>query len=483
MIAAVPIPWLVLLPALLLTGTALLVMVADLWMEGPDRDGLGWLGIAGLVVALIASVTLWNQHEGGFGGTLVLDRYALFFNLVFCLAAGLTLLMSMNYLEFTDIRVGDYYSLIVFATLGMVLMAAAADLIVIFLGLEVMSIAVYVLAGIWRQQQRSTEAALKYFLLGAFATGFLLFGIALLYGATGTTALAGISAQVLKVGGEQRLLLLAGMALLLIGFGFKVAAVPFHVWTPDVYEGAPTSITALMAVGVKAAAFAAFVRVFVQALGALTAEWAPVLWVLAVLTMTAGNVIALLQQNIKRMLAYSSIAHAGYLVLGLIAARDGGGGAVLFYLVVYALMNLGAFAVVIALGQRGAANEQLDDYAGVGFRHPFLGFAMSVFMLSLAGLPPLAGFAGKFYLFAAAVKAGYIGLAVIGVLNSVVSMYYYAGVLVKMYMVEGGAAVAEVTTRPYLVATVILTVIGTLLLGVFPSFTHELARQAFLSLG
>ncbi|MBI1818417.1 MAG: NADH-quinone oxidoreductase subunit N [Deltaproteobacteria bacterium] len=483
MIAATPVAWLVLLPVLLLTGTALLVMVTDLWMEGPDRDGLGWLGIVGLAVTAVASITLWNQGETGFGGMMSVDRYALFFNLIFCLAAGLTLLMSMSYLELTDIRVGDYYTLILFATVGMMVMAAATDLIVIFLGLEVMSIAVYVLAGIWRRQLRSTEAALKYFLLGAFATGFLLFGIAMLYGATGSTTLNVIAGHLAKAGGEQRMLATIGMALLLIGFGFKVAAVPFHAWTPDVYEGAPTSITALMAVGVKAAAFAAFTRVFLHGLAGLSGDWSVVLWGLAVLTMTVGNVVAVLQQNIKRMLAYSSIAHAGYLLVGMVANGENGGSAVLFYLLGYALMNLGAFAVVMALGKRGEPNERLEDYAGVGFRHPFLGFAMAIFMLSLAGVPPLVGFAGKFYLFAAAVKSGYIGLAVIGVLNSVVSMYYYVGVLVQMYMTEGSADVPSPTTRPYLLATMLVTVIATILLGVFPSGAYEFARQAFLSLG
>jgi NADH-quinone oxidoreductase subunit N len=483
MIAAVPIAWLVLLPVLLLTGTALIVLVTDLFMEGPDRDGLGWLGIVGLIVTAIASIALWNHHQSGFNGTMAVDRFALFFNLLLCFAAGLTIVMSMNYLEMTDIGVGDYYTLILFATVGMMLMAAATDLIVIFLGLEVMSIAVYVLAGIWRRQLRSTEAALKYFLLGAFATGFLLFGIALLYGATGSTQLAAISSQIAGADASRRLLVTVGMGFLLVGFGFKIAAVPFHVWAPDVYEGAPTSITAFMAVGVKAAAFAAFTRVFLHHLAGLGADWSQVLWVVAVLTMTVGNVVALLQQNIKRMLAYSSIAHAGYLLVGMIAAGENGGSAVLFYLFAYALMNIGAFAVVIALGKRGEPNERLDDYAGVGFRQPFLGFAMSIFMLSLAGVPPLVGFAGKYFIFAAAVKAGYVGLVVIAVLNSVVSVYYYVGVLVKMYMVEGAADVPSPTTRPYLFATMLVTVIGTVLVGVFPSSAFELARQAFLSLG
>ena len=483
MIPAPDISWLAILPLLIVTATGALVMVADLWTEGPDREGLGWIGLVGLVATAVAAMALWNTRQSSFADAVVVDRYGLFFTLLFCVASGLTLLMSMSYLEQTDIRTGDYYSLVLFATAGMVLMATATDLIVIFLGLEVMSVAAYVLAGIWRQQVRSNEAALKYFLLGAFATGFLLFGIALLYGATGTTTLVGIGHGIAKVNGDQRVLVVAGMALLLIGFGFKIAAVPFHGWTPDVYEGSPTAVTALMAVGIKAAAFAAFARVFLHTLNTLAADWNQVLWVLAVLTMTVGNVTALLQHNIKRMLAYSSIAHAGYLLVGMVAGGEAGGSAVLFYLIAYTLMTLGAFAVVIALGRRGQANENLDDYAGVAFRSPFLGVAMVVFMLSLAGIPPLGGFIGKFYIFIAAVKAGYVGLAVIGVLNSVISVYYYVGVLVRMYMTEGGADVVQPSSRPYLFTTLLLTVAGVIALGIFPSSLFEVARQAFLALG
>jgi len=272
------------------------------------------------------------------------------------------------------------------------------------------------------------------------------------------------------------------MALLIVGFGFKVAAVPFHVWAPDVYEGSPTSVTALMAVGIKAAAFAAFARVFMHTLVIFRADWTGVLWVLAVLTMTVGNVTALVQRNIKRMLAYSSVAHAGYLLVGMVAGGEAGGSAVLFYLIAYAFMTLGAFAVVIALGRRGQANENLDDYAGVGFRSPFLGAAMAVFMLSLSGIPPLAGFVGKFYIFSAAVKSGYTGLAIIGVLNSVVSVYYYVGVLVRMYMTEGTTEITAPSSRPYLFVTLLLTSTGTVLLGLFPSSLFEVARQSFLAL-
>jgi len=483
MIPAPDISWLAILPLLIVSGTAIVVMVADLWAEGPDREGLGWLGLVGLAVTAVAALALWNTHLSSFDGAVIIDRYGLFFTLLFCVASGLTLLMSMNYLELTDIRTGDYYSLVLFCTAGMVLMATAADLIVLFLGLEVMSLSAYILAGIWRERVRSNEAALKYFLLGAFATGFLLFGIALLYGATGSTGLAAIAKGIGHASADQRPLLIAGMALLVVGFGFKVAAVPFHVWTPDVYEGSPTAVTALMAVGIKAAAFAAFGRVFLHTLSALAADWTSILWVVAALTMTVGNVTALLQRNIKRMLAYSSIAHAGYLLVGMVAGGEAGGSAMLFYLIAYAMMTLGAFAVVIALGRRGQPNENLDDYAGVGFRNPFLGLAMIVFMLSLAGIPPLAGFIGKFYIFSAAIKSGYVGLSIIGVLNSVISVYYYVGVLVRMYMTDGGVEVVDPSRRPYLFATLLLTVAGTVLLGIFPSGLFEVARQAFLALG
>ncbi len=483
MIPAPDISWLTILPLLIIIGTALIVMVVDLWAEGPDREGLGWIGIIGLACAAVSAMALWNTTGSSFAGAVTIDRYGLFFVILFCLASGLTLLMSMTYLALTDIRTGDYYSLVLFSTVGMVLMAQAADLIVLFLGLEVMSVAAYVLAGIWREQARANEAAMKYFLLGAFATGFLLFGIALIYGATGSTTLATINHAATSAAGDQRQLLIAGMALLVVGFGFKVAAVPFHVWTPDVYEGAPTTVTALMAVGVKAAAFAAFARVFLGTLAPMANDWAGVLWVLAALTMTVGNVTALLQSNIKRMLAYSSIAHAGYLLVGLVAGGEAGGTAVLFYLIAYTVMTLGAFGVVIALGRRGEPNEKLEDFAGVGFRAPFLGLTMVVFMLSLAGIPPFGGFVAKFYLFAAAVRAGYVGLAVIGVLNSVVSVYYYVGVLVRMYMSDGGVAVVRPSSRPYLFASLLLTVVATVALGICPSTLFEVARQSFLALG
>lgn len=471
--------WLSVLPSGLLTLTGVLVLFWDLYIREEDRSQLVWLAVTGFVATGLVSFLLWGRSDAS--GPLALDSYALFFNFIFCLAGSLTVLMSGTYLEITKIRQGEYYTLILFAAVGMVVMAAATDLITIFLGLETMSIAVYVLAGIWHQRLASNEAALKYFLLGAFASGFLLYGIALIYGATGSLQLGAIAEHVGANGSST--LLLVGLGLLLVGFGFKVAAAPFHVWTPDVYEGSPTTITAFMAVGVKAAAFAAFARVFLHTFEAIHTEWDGIVWMLAVLTMTVGNLTALVQSNIKRMLAYSSIAHAGYLLVAMVAGKDLGGAALMYYLVAYGFMNLGAFGVVVALGRQGEPNDELSDYAGLGSRHPALAMAMVIFMLSLTGVPPLVGFTGKFYVFSAAVQAGYIWLAVIGVLNSAVSAYYYIRVIVHMYMEESERTFDIPALRPALVAAIIIAAAGTILLGVFPSASISMARESFLSLG
>jgi NADH-quinone oxidoreductase subunit N len=464
-------------PLVLVSGWGLVLLTAGLFVD--DDEVLGWTAIVGLAISLVATAVLIGQHTSAFNGTFALDGYALFFDLLTIGVGILVVLMSMNYLDETGIPPGEYYALLLFALAGMIVMASGTDLVVIFLGLEVMSISVYILAGAWRTQRRSNEAAMKYFLLGAFATGFLLYGIALLYGATGSTRLDVIAE---KVGAADHTLVLAGVAMLLVAFGFKVAAVPFHMWTPDVYEGAPTSVTALMAVAVKSAGFAAFVRVFLHAFAGLQADWSMLLWVLAVATMTVGNVLALAQRNMKRMLAYSSIAHAGYLLVALTAGGANGGAAALFYLLVYAFMNLGAFGVVIALGRRGEPNENLDDYAGLGFRAPLLGATMALFMLSLTGIPPLAGFAGKVYIFTAAVSQGYVALAVIGVVNSAISAGYYVRVLVTMYMTPGAPEVARAPSRPYLFTSIVFAAVMTVLVGVFPAIWLQIARLSFLSI-
>lgn len=480
--AQVDVSWTALLPLTTLAATCLVVLVADLFLRGPNRTPLAWLGFIGLIGASVAAVSLWDVETTTLANAFVVDRYGLFFALLFFGATGVTLLMSVGFLQQTEIRTGDYYSLLMFSTIGMLLMAMAADLLVIFVGLEIMSICAYALAGMERSRERSNEAALKYFLLGAFASGFLLFGIALLYGATASTNLLDIHAAIEGRTLSSDPLLAGGIALLLVGFGFKVAAVPFHLWTPDVYEGAPTSVTAFMAVGVKAAAFAAFGRIFLGTFGDPAPSWQALLWIIAVATMTVGNVTAVVQTSFKRMLAYSSIAHAGYLLIGIVVGGEAGGSALLFYLAVYAVMTLGAFAVAVAAGREGAQIETLDDLAGLGFRRPLLGAAMTVFMLSLAGVPPLAGFVGKLYLFRAAIDAGFVGLTVIGVLNSVVSVYYYAGVLVKMYMVDPSEP-AAVSGHGYAIAlALVVTALATIGLGVAPSALLEAARASFVGI-
>jgi NADH-quinone oxidoreductase subunit N len=328
----------------------------------------------------------------------------------------------------------EYYALLLSATLGMVVMAASNDLITVFLGLELMSLALYVMVGCRRGQLESNEAALKYFLLGAFASGFLLYGIALIYGATGSTNLRGIVAFMSDSPLARSPLFLTGALLLLVGFGFKVAAVPFHMWTPDAYEGAPTSVTAFMSAGAKAAGFAALLRVAGTALAVAQIDWRPILTGLAVVTMTVGNVSALLQTNVKRMLAYSSIAHAGYVLVALAAGGTEGTSAAIFYLAVYSFMNLGAFGILALLGRDQDERVLISDLAGLGFRQPLLGLGMTVFMISLGGIPPTAGFMGKVYVFGAALQAGLVPLVVVGVLNSVISVFYYLRVTVAMYM-------------------------------------------------
>jgi NADH-quinone oxidoreductase subunit N len=371
---------------------------------------------------------------------------------------------------------------VLFSTLGMMLMASGGDLVVIFLGLETLSLALYTLCGFRRAELRSNESALKYLLLGAFASGFFLYGIALIYGATGTTVLRRVAAF-LADGKSHGPLLVIGGGLLLVGFGFKVASVPFHMWTPDVYEGAPTSVTAFMIAGTKAAAFAAFLRVFLLALPTLHMQWSAAIWVLAVLTMTLGNLVALVQNNVKRMLAYSSIAHAGYVLVAVVAGGSSGASSVLFYLVAYALMNLGAFAAIIALQGHGQELLFLGDYAGLGFRRPALAACMALFMFSLAGIPPTAGFMGKLYIFSAALEAHYPVLAVIGVLNSVVSVYFYLRLIVIMYMTEPATERLPVPRSAPAVLAVGMSALGTLQIGLFPARLLDLARQSIAALG
>jgi NADH-quinone oxidoreductase subunit N len=471
-----------LLPATQVLLTALVVMLLDLFIKEGEKGLLAWVGLVGLALSGAETVLLWGAQEAAFGDTLLLDNFALFFTQVFLAVAALTILSSIQYLRQTNIHQGEFYALILFATVGMILMAAANDLMVFFLGLETMSMAVYVLTGLWRASSQASEAAMKYFLMGAFATGFLLYGIALIYGATGSTNLNQISAYLVEAPTDWPPYLVSGALLLLVGFAFKVGAVPFHFWVPDVYEGAPTPVTGFMSVAVKAAAFAGWARIVLHKLSPLDSDWATPLWVLAIATMTLGNLLAISQSSVKRMLAYSSIAHAGYLLIAFVVGEEWGGLPLLFYILAYTFMTFGAFAVLTSLTDDERPRETYGDFAGLGFRRPFLGMAMSLFMLSLAGFPPLAGFAGKFYIFRSAVLSGHLDLAIIGVLNSLLSVIYYLRVIVAMYMEEGGVKGQSFGQSPYLYIAVALAVAGTLYLGIVPAKALDWSRIAYFPL-
>jgi NADH-quinone oxidoreductase subunit N len=410
---------------------------------------------------------------------VALDPYSLFFGLVGIIAGALAVLQSLHYVQDRGIGRGEYYALLMFSVCGVTLMASANNLIIVFIGLEILSIPLYVLAGFAWPSLQSEEAAMKYFLLGAFASGFLLFGIALIYGASGTTDLSVLAANL-----TRSPLLLIGSGLLLVGLGFKVAVVPFHMWTPDVYEGAPTPITGFMSVGAKVAGFAALVRVFAFALGALQADWVQIVAIIAALTMILGNVVAIMQNDLKRMLGYSSIAHAGYILMGVAAAGSGdvqareyGVAGAMFYLLAYAFTNLGAFAVLAMLANRDGEDQSFASYRGLARRNLPMALAMAFFMLSLTGIPLTGGFTGKYYLFWAAVQADLVWLAIVGVLTSVVSAFYYLRVVIEMFMREPEKEIEPVRYRS-LNFSLALTAAATLFLGVLPSSLLALAQQA-----
>ena len=419
-----------------LTAGVLVLLLLEFVPAGPRSARAAIVSLLTLGVSAWAVYHVRDDRRALFGGMFVHDGMTVFFTLLFCAIAAIGVLLSWDYVRRTRINHAEYYALMLASTLGMILMAASDDLITIFLGLELMSLSLYVLVGFRRSHLESNEAALKYFLLGAFASGFLLYGIALMYGATGSTNLGRMAEFLADSPLIGNPLLVAGGALVVIGLGFKVSAVPFHMWTPDAYQGAPTPVTAFMSAGAKAAGFAALVRLALLVLTNVHADWTAALSWIAILTMTIGNVTALFQTNVKRMLAYSSIAHAGYVLVAVIAGGTDGAGAALFYLAIYSVMNLGAFGILTLLGRDGEERVLISDLAGLGFRHPALGLAMSLFMISLGGIPPTAGFMGKVYVFGVALKAGLVPLVVIGVLNSVVSVFYYLRITVAMYMEE-----------------------------------------------
>ena len=465
--------------SVVLTATA--AMLAEAFRQPGERMPLFGLGLIGLVGAAISSIMLWDTDARSFG-VVRADNFTLFINLILCVVGILTMLFSTEVVEREGLPPGEFYALTLFALSGMMLMAAATDLLVIFLALEVLSLSVYVLTGLRRASATGAEAAFKYFLLGAFSSAFFLYGIAFAFAVSGSTRLdqLGVALSPQGTGAPQTLALLA-VGLLAVGFAFKVSAVPFHMWTPDAYEGAPTIVTAFMSTGVKAAAFAAFVRVFLSALEPLKGEWIPVLSVIAAATMILGTVVGVVQTNVKRMLAYSSIAHAGYLLLGIIATTSTGKAAVLFYLLSYAVTNLGALGIVALLGTPQHEHDELRDFAGLWQSRPALAGVMTVFLLSLGGFPPTAGFIGKWYIFAAAVERGYYSLAIIGVLTSVVSVFFYLRIIVMMYMTEGNE-----TVRPRVplaaVAGLGLALLAVLYLGVLPTKVIDLALDSIATI-
>lgn len=471
------------LPILVLVSGACLLLLIDVFIPA-QRKGLtaalaGVLLLATLSLALIRS----SLQVRGFGGMVVIDPFSHFLNALLLLSGLAAVILSHDYLQRSGIERGEYYVLLLFSISGMMLMGMAGDLIIVFLALELLSIPLYVLAGIAVPRLSSEEAAIKYFLLGAFASGFFVYGTALVYGASGSTAIAQV-VQVIQAGGYDTALLLIGAALILVGLGFKVAVVPFHMWTPDVYQGAPSAVSAFMAVGAKAAGFAALLRIFILVFPSLAQNLTPILWTVAALTMILGNVVAIAQRNIKRLLAYSSIAHAGYILMALVPYgqaqvwRDAVAAA-LFYLVGYALTNFAAWAVVIALEQTDERGLELSDYAGLGRKQPALAAAMTVAMLSFIGVPPTLGFVGKFFLFRTVIEGGFIGLALIGVITSLISAYYYLRVVVTMYMQEGEP---EVRREGWLLATAYVTALGVVLVSLFAAPLIDLAGRAMFAL-
>ncbi len=468
------------LPEIIMTLAGVLIMLLEGLLGENKKRNLAVLTFLAFAAALVSAVAA-NANPGlSFSNMLIVDGFATFFRVLVIAVGTLSLFSATQYIKHEHAESSEYYALLLFSVTGQCIMATANELIMIFIGLEISSIATYVLAGYLRDDKRNNEAALKYFLLGSFATAFLLYGIAWIYGTTGSTNLTTIRIALLTPGSERNVILAGtAAALMFVGFAFKVSVAPFQIWAPDVYQGAPAPVTLFMYAGPKAAAFAVFLRVFMTAFGPITSRWEPFVWSSALLTMIIGNFAALMQTNIKRLLAYSSIAHAGYVMVAIAAHNEVGVAAAMFYLAAYAFMNIGAFAVVTHFARQGERFVNVEDLAGLGWKQPVTAALFSIFLLSLIGVPLTGGFFGKFYIFKAALDANLVWLTVLGLLNSAVAAYYYLRILVVMYMKEPGEA--TLSLQPVGVgigATLWVAALGTLVLGIFPSVVLNFATAS-----
>jgi len=472
--------FLALFPLLIIVFAALLVLILEVFIKKENRNYLAYVSLFFLIICGIICGKFWDKDYSYFDGYLFLDNFSIFLSFIIIITTFFVILLSMKYIFLQDVNYGEFYSLLLFALSGMMIMVSSGDFLVIFLGLEVLSISSYALAGLRRKDEKSSEAAIKYFLLGSFSSAFFIYGLALLYGASHSTEISSII-DYFKSETSLSLMALIGLGLVIIGFGFKIAVVPFHMWTPDVYEGAPTPITAFFSVGPKAAGFAVLLRIFYPywkvAIDSQAIFW--LLSIISVLTMVVGNFVALRQTNVKRILAYSSIAHAGYLLIAILAQDNT---SLVFYLTVYLFMNIGAFAAVIALGKKDKEYLELEDYAGVGFKYPWIGATFAIFLFSLAGFPPTGGFLAKFYVFVGAVRQGLVPLVIIGVLASLVSVFYYLRIIVYMYMREPSTEIEIYIENPALFLVLFLCLYGVLQLGLFPGNILILVQQAVSSL-
>jgi len=479
------------LPELLVVFAACAVLALDPITPSSKKDGLAWLSLGTMAVCMGLTAARFGSPTTAFGGLVIIDNYSCFWKLLLYFVTGLTILLSFPYLKEERIYLGEYYGFILLALSGMMVMVSGTDLLTIYLGTELMSLSLYVMAGLKRAEAKSLEASAKYFVLGAFSSGILLYGISLLYGSAGSTQLPAIAAAIAGRSLDDPLLLFATI-LIAVGFSFKLAVVPFHMWTPDVYQGAPTSVTAFMAVASKAASFGAFMRVFVEGLGGVRANWSLMFLLLCVVTLILGNVVALVQTNVKRMLAYSSIAHAGYALIGVVAAgrlapaeSSSAVASVMLYIALYAFMTFGAFTIIAMLRKGGLEGDEIEDFSGLAKRHPFAALLMMVFMVSLAGIPPTAGFIGKFYVFMSAVQAGLTWLAVLALVFAAISAYFYLRLVMVMYMREPGAVTAlspRFVSSPALSIVLVCAIAGVVFFGFYPDPIVNLATQAALTL-